>query len=332
MHYDTLKEQITGSVPISNSRHRCWTALATAAAMAILPAGSIHATEPVVPPTQSQMATDFLTTIHRMADELARNPDVVVAEIGGQPVTRGDVADAFRTIPGTEGNRPFDVVYHEVVQRLLVRKALAIRAREKGYNKEPEQQRRMTAAADNVLAETYLQRTIAPAVTDEALHKTYDDDIAGKPGPVEVRARVIMSYTESATAAVLASLAAGVDFAEEAKRESKDASASAGGDLGFVRRESVSSEVGAVLFTLAPGQTTAFPVRASGAWFTMKVESRRQLPPMTFDEARPYLQAQLQRVGVPMVMQASLAGLPVKDYGMAGKSDAVAAGKAGVGR
>jgi peptidyl-prolyl cis-trans isomerase C len=292
--------------------------------------GRAEAADTVVPPTQAELASDFLTTIHRMADQLARNPEIVVAEIGNQAVTRGDVEDAFRTIPVTEGNRPFDVIYREVVQRLLVRKALVIRAREKGLDKDPEQQRRMVGAADNVLADVYLLQTIAPLVTDTLLHQTFDKEIAGKPGPDEVRARVIMSYTQAEAADVLAALAAGADFAEEARKVSKDASAAAGGDLGFVRRESVSPDIAAVLFSLAPGQTTAFPVRSAGAWFVIKVESRRQLPALTFEQARGRLTQELERAGVPLAMQAVMRDLTVHDYGMAGK--AAGAGKVEVGR
>jgi len=277
---------------------------------------------PVTPPTQSEMATDFLATARRMADQLARSPDVIVAEIGGQAITRGDVADAFRALPATEGNRPFDAVYRDVVQRLLGRKALVVRAREKGFDKDPETQRRMEAASDAVLAEVFLQHAVAPAITDPVLHQAYDSEVSGQPGLDEVRGQVIMTYTEAQALDALAALVGGADFADLARQVSKDASAAAGGDIGFVRRDQVSAEVAAVLFALAPGQTTAYPVRAAGVWFVIKVESRRQLPAASFDAMRGRLTRDLERASVPAVMKAAMAGLPQQDYGLTGKAPA----------
>ena len=291
--------------------------LLTVAAMAAVPGPA-----PVTPPTQSEMATDFLATAQRMADQLARSPDVIVAEIGDQAITRGDVADAFQALPATEGNRPFDAVYRDVVQRLLGRKALVVRAREKGFDQDPETHRRMEAASDAVLAEVFLQHAIAPAITDPLLRQAYDSAVAGKPGLDEVQGRVIMTYTETQALDALAALAGGADFADLARRVSQDVSASAGGDIGFVRRDQVSAEIAAVLFALAPGQTTAYPVRAAGVWFVIKVESRRQLPAPSFDAMRGRLTRDLQRASVPTVLKAAMAGLPQQDYGLPGKAPA----------
>jgi peptidyl-prolyl cis-trans isomerase C len=266
------------------------------------------------------MAADFLKNTQQMAAELARDPGVVVAEVGGQPITRGDVADAFAQLPVSDGNRPFEVVYHDVVQRLLAQKAMAMRARELHIDQEPIEVERMVAAVDRVLADEFLRRAIAPALTDQVLHDAYEHDIASQPGPEEVQARVIVTFDQASAQDAERQLLAGADFADLARRVSRDASAAAGGEIGFVRLEQVSPQVGAVMFALAPGQVTAFPVQAGGAWFIVKVESRRQLPVPTFDSVRGQLYLKLLRVAVPTTMQKAMQGLPVKDYGMAGRS------------
>ena len=51
-------------------------------------------------------------------------------------------------------------------------------------------------------------------------------------------------------------LAGGADFAAVAHRSNRDTSATHGGDLGFMRRENLTPEVGAIAFALAPGQTS----------------------------------------------------------------------------
>ena len=118
-------------------------------------------------------------------------------------------------------------------------------------------------------------------------------------------------------------LSKGGDFAALARSMSRDASAKAGGELGFVRLDAVSPGIGAVLFALSPGQTSAFPVRvAPNAWFIVKVEARRQQGTPSFESVRDRLAQQVMRASAPAAIQKAVAGLPTHDYGASGKPPA----------
>jgi len=89
---------------------------------------------------------------------------------------------------------------------------------------------------------------------------------------------------------LLDKLAGGGDFADLARQFSKDPSASSGGDLGFVARDGIVPEIGATMFSLSPGQTTAYPVVSPLGYYIIRVEARSASESLTFDEARPALE------------------------------------------
>ena len=286
----------------------------------LLGGGAKAADAPPPAPTQSDSAADLLASVRRLTDELVKNPGTIGAEIGDRGISRGDVGDAMRSMPGIESGSTLDVIYHKAVQGLMAQQAMVIRAKAMGIDKDPGVQRRIAAATDAVLANEYLRRTITPLVTDQALHEAYDREFANKPGPEEVQVRVIVTNTEQEAMDALAQLAKGADFASLAKTASKDGSAPAGGELGFVRQEQVPAAIGGVMFALSPGQITPFPVRvAPNAWFLIKVEGRRQQGTPAFETVRGQLTQQLLRADAPVAIQKAVAGLPAHDYGMTGK-------------
>ncbi len=275
---------------------------------------------PAPPPTQAESAADLLASVRRLTDELVKNPGTVVAEIGDRSISRGDVGDAMRGLPGIESGSTLDVIYHKAVEGLMAQQAMVIRAKAMGVDKDPDVQRRIAAATDAVLANEYLRRTITPMITDQALHEAYDREFANKPGAEEVQVRVIVTNTEREAADVLSQLAKGADFASLAKTASKDGSAPNGGELGFIRQDQVPPAIGGVIFALSPGQVTPFPVRvAPNAWFIVKAEGRRQQGTPSFETVRGHLTQQLARADAPAAIQKAVAGLPAHDYGMTGK-------------
>lgn len=279
------------------------------------------AADPVTtaPRTQAEMEAAFLATLHRLSDALTKTPDTIVAEIGDRAITRGDIADALGNLPPTNGTRSLDAVYHDAVEGLLVQKALEIRAREAGIDKDPAVQHRVATATDAILANEFLRRAAVPAITDQMVLDLYDQEVSGEPGPEEVQARVIMTNTVEQARKAMAALAAGAEFDDVALHFSKDASASVGGEIGFVRRGAVLPEIGAVMFALAPGQTTAFPIQVAGAWYIIKVEARQEHAPPSLEAVKPQLVQQLTRSGISAVVQQAVNGLTAHDYGMPGK-------------
>jgi peptidyl-prolyl cis-trans isomerase C len=243
----------------------------------------------------------------------------IVADVAGRSITMGEVGDAIRALPPSMANLPFETVYPGVLSRLITTTALAIHAQNKGLDDDPAVRRKVRAATDAVLSDEYLRREGSKGITEEALLARYKRDIEGRPGPVEVRARAIVVPTEKEANDLIAEITGGADFATVARRSSKDPTASIGGELGFNTREKLNSEVGSVIFSLAVGQVTPYPVRSIGSWFILKVEERRQQPTPSFASMRDELSHELLQEAASKITFNATDGLQVRQFDMLGR-------------
>jgi peptidyl-prolyl cis-trans isomerase C len=281
---------------------------------------------PFAPGDLKRPIFDTTKPVYDTADKQTKSANTVVAEVDGRAVTLGDVQDAIAELPPAVKNLPFADLFPGILRKLVVQQALVIRAQRQALDEDPVVRRAMKAASDRVVANAQLEHEVDRSITEAALLARYDRDVAGKPGPNEVHVRVIMVPTEKAAEDIIGELRGGADFATLAKRSSQDASAPAGGDVGFVVRDTLTPEIGAVVFSMQPGQFTPFPVRSVGAWFVLKVEERRRQAARPFSAVREELRQAMLREGVADVVKAALADVTVREYDFTGKeTDASAA-------
>ncbi len=116
----------------------------------------------------------------------------------------------------------------------------------------------------------------------------------------------------------IAEVAAGADFAALAKRDSVDASAGQGGDLGFLRQDKLIPEIGAVAFALEPGQVSPNPVRAGRNWFVIKVDARRRVAQPGFAEVREQLRQQIMQENLKSVADDAISEAAVRRFNVNG--------------
>ena len=102
---------------------------------------------------------------------------------------------------------------------------------------------RLDFERNKVLMETLLQDTGKAALTDDAMHKVYDDAVKQMPPEEEVHARHILVPTEDGgQGRSKTELKKGADFATLAKEKSKDPGAAEGGDLGYFTKDQMVPE------------------------------------------------------------------------------------------
>jgi peptidyl-prolyl cis-trans isomerase C len=293
--------------------------------------------QPAPPPDPSPFAPgdlkrpifDTKTPTYDTGDAEAKSANIVVAEVDGRSITLGDVRDAIAELPPSTKDLPFANLFPGVLGKLVSVQALVIRAQRQSLDEDPAVRRKIKAASDKVLADALIEREMSRSITEAALLERYDKDVAGKPGPEEVHVRVIMAPTEQAADDVIKDLRGGADFATLAKRSSTDSTASAGGDVGFVLRDKLTPEIGAVVFSMQPGQFTPFPVQSVGSWFVLKVEERRRQPTPPFSVVREDLRQTMVREGVTDVAKAAIADVTMREYDVTGKETAASAANAG---
>ena len=132
------------------------------------------------------------------------------------------------------------------------------------------------------------------ATTDDAMKKVYSEASTQIGGEQEVHARHILVETEDEAKTVKAELDKGADFAELAKKKSKDPGASDGGDLGFFTKDQMVPEFSAVAFTLEPGKISD-PVKSQFGWHIIKVEEKRNRKAPDFEQVKPQIETYVVR-------------------------------------
>lgn len=271
------------------------------------------------PPPPAQRPDDSIAAI---ASQLDRTPDTVAATVDGTPITLGMVADRLRELPPNMKTIPGPRLFQIALRDVITRRAAVIKAKALGLNKDPVIQRHMTEAADQVLITALLDREAPKTLTKAQISQRYKTEVAAQPGPVAVQLRIIITRTEAAAQQVLGLIQNGMDFAAAARKFSQDTSKANGGEVGYVRRDQLSPEIGAVAFSLAPGQTTAYPVPSGGLWFVLRCEARRMDSPPTLQQATPRLRQELLPQAAVGVLEKARAAVKVQEFGATGQPDA----------
>ena len=154
----------------------------------------------------------------------------------------------------------------------------------------------------------YVQASLADVaagvqVTDEALHKYYDEIAPERYTVAEQRrARHILIETGSDGAAakqraagLLARVQAGEDFAKLARENSDDpGSKGEGGELGWAGREAYVGPFADALFALQPGQVSAL-VETQFGYHIIQLEEVRPATQRSFEDVRSELETEYRR-------------------------------------
>jgi peptidyl-prolyl cis-trans isomerase C len=181
-----------------------------------------------------------------------------------------------------------------VLAFLIDMKIVAKAAEDKKVENSEDFKKRLTFSRNRLLMDSLLASEGKAATTDEAMKKVYEDASKQITGEQEVHARHILVETEDEAKAVEEELKKGADFAELAKKKSKDPGASDGGDLGFFTKEQMVPEFSTVAFSLEPGKISD-PVKSQFGWHVIKVEEKRNRKAPEFDQVKAQIETYVTR-------------------------------------
>jgi peptidyl-prolyl cis-trans isomerase C len=239
------------------------------------------------------------------ASGFAQDKDPVVATVNGTQLHQSDVNAAEEEagqLPPMSAEQKQDYMVQFLTDMTLLTQA----AEAKNIAQTDDFKRKVEFARKKLLMESLLQQVGKQALTDEALHKAYDEAMTQMKPEDEVHARHILIRAPQgdgkADAAakkkiedVIARLKKGEDFDKVAKEVTEDPSGKAnGGDLGWFTKEQMVPEFAKVAFELKPGDISG-PVQTQFGWHVIKVEGKRSKPAPAFEEVKPQIEQYLQR-------------------------------------
>jgi peptidyl-prolyl cis-trans isomerase C len=222
----------------------------------------------------------------------AQAPDPVVAKVNGAEIRQSDLAIAEEDIgpslpPGVSGDAKREYLITYLTDMILV----AQDAEVQGMSATDEFKRRFQMMRSKVLMELLLRQSAQKAVTDEAMHKVYDEAVKQMSAEEEVHARHILVEKEDEAKALAAELKGGANFAELAKKKSiEPGAAESGGDLGYFTKDQMVPEFAEAAFKLEKGAVSE-PVKSQFGWHLIKSEDKRKKPVPGYDQVKEQLQS-----------------------------------------
>src|SRR6185437_9336548 len=236
------------------------------------------------------LAMALLSGLPARADDA--NP--VLAKVNGSEIRQSDMAIAEEELgPSLEKMDPA-TKKENLLAFLIDMKIVAKAAEDKKVEDSDDFKKRLAFARNRLLMDSLLANEGKAAMTDEAMKKVYDDAAKQITSEQEVHARHILVATEDEAKAIEEELKKGADFAELAKKKSKDPGASDGGDLGFFTKDQMVPEFSAVAFALEPGKISD-PVKSQFGWHIIKVEEKRDRKPPDFAQVKPQIETYVTR-------------------------------------
>lgn len=224
----------------------------------------------------------------------AQDSNPVLAKVNGSEIHQSDVNLAEEELGPSLAQMDPAAKQENVLSFLIDMKIVSKAAEDKKIENNEDFKKRLAFVRDRLLMDNLLASEGKAAITDDAMKKVYEDASKQITSEQEVHARHILVPTEEEAKKVEDELKKGADFAELAKKESKDPGASDGGDLGFFTKDQMVPEFSAVAFTLEPGKISD-PVKSQFGWHIIKVEEKRNRQAPAFEQVKTQIETYVTR-------------------------------------
>jgi peptidyl-prolyl cis-trans isomerase C len=218
----------------------------------------------------------------------------VLVKVNGAEIRQSDVALAEEELGPSLAQMDPTTKKENVLAFLIDMKIVAKAAEDKKIEDRPDFKARLAFTRNRLLMDNLLAAEGKAATTDEAMKKVYQEAAKQIEGEQEVHARHILVESEDEAKAIEAELKKGADFAELAKKKSKDPGAADGGDLGFFTKDQMVPEFSTVAFALEPGKISD-PVKSQFGWHVIKVEEKRSRKAPDFDQVKAQIETYVTR-------------------------------------
>ena len=224
----------------------------------------------------------------------AQDANPVLAKVNGVEIRQNDLTLAEEELGPSLAQMDPATKRENVLAFLIDMKIVAKAAEDKKVENNEDFKRRLAFTRNRLLMDSLLATEGKAATTDDNMKKVYEDAAKQITGEQEVHARHILVESEAEAKTVAEELKKGADFAELAKKKSKDPGASDGGDLGFFTKDQMVPEFSAVAFTLEPGKISD-PVKSQFGWHIIKTEEKRNRQAPAFEQVKAQIETYVTR-------------------------------------
>jgi len=245
--------------------------------------------------SQSRLA---MTLIAGLVASTLFAADKPVAVVNGVAIPQAKMDVILKQVADRAPDTPD--LRQKIRDSLITTEILSQEAIKQGLDKTPDVQIELEIQRQTALANTFVQNHLkANPVSDAAMKAEYDQLKAKQPAVKEYHARHILVKTEKEANDILAALKKGKKFEDLAKEKSEDTGSKVnGGDLSWQAPEGYVKEFSEAMVKLAKGEITKAPVKTQYGYHIIKLEDTRESKGPSFDEVKPQMAQQMQRVAV----------------------------------
>jgi peptidyl-prolyl cis-trans isomerase C len=224
----------------------------------------------------------------------------VVATVNGVKITKFQLEQHIKLLESMTKQKVADKA--SALSDLVDREIIHQEVKKKKIDKNPElaylaefQTREFFSKA------LFKQSKVGAPVTDAEIKKLYDEKIKALDLKEFQISHILIKATdpdaENKAKAIIAELDKGAKFEDLAKAKSQDASASKGGDIGWLNLAQLRSlpQIAQAISEMSKGSYSKTPVQSNAGWHILKlVDTRKQEPP-TLEDAKPQLTRIIQQ-------------------------------------
>lgn len=220
----------------------------------------------------------FILLLH-VQSTYASDQKNVLATVNGEDITLEEVELAVEFLPQQFRRLPKSDLVPLLREELIDMKLLTSYALKAGLVKTTDIAVRKQFYEMRLVYDYFVGTMVNENLTDDILQERYKLFLEEFIGEDEIKTSHILVSNKEIATNILLELAEGLDFAQAAKTYSIGPSAAQGGDIGFITKNQVVPEFGAVAFKLEIGETSE-PVKSQFGWHIIKVlEKRKETPP-----------------------------------------------------
>jgi peptidyl-prolyl cis-trans isomerase C len=242
----------------------------------------------------------------------ANDNRVPVGTVNGETLWLDDVMRQAERLPDEFQQTPLANYFDQLVTDMVDARIAADAARTAKHDQKDDVAAAMIIAADRVLAESWLGKTVASEVDDAAIENAYQKFVADSASREQVTASHILVETEDDAKAVIAALENGDDFADLAKTKSTGPSGPNGGSLGTFGRGQMVPAFENAAFALVDGSFSKTPVQTQFGWHIIKVDKKAIAPAPTLEAMRDQLVQNLSTQALGRILEELRAKQDIK--------------------
>jgi len=217
------------------------------------------------------------------------------AIVNNKPIPKAKLDDIVAQLVAQ--GRPDTPELRTAIRDSLIMQEIFLQEAEKtGVSQQAEVKRMLENQRAEILITAYLRDHLKKHPVSDADVKAEYDKLKLQQGDKEYKARHILVEKEEQAKQIIEQLKKGGNFAEIAKKESKDpGSGINGGDLDWNPPGTFVKPFSDAMVKLAKGKFTEAPIQTQFGWHVIQIDDVREAAPPPLDQVKPQITQELER-------------------------------------